>query len=81
MKGTVHSLNPDLGLVAIDAPHGYSVCEQTGSDFEEGDFVSWSPERPLGMCTVRNVSRGRSTRVYFLNHDVPGTFLKVNMKL
>jgi hypothetical protein len=81
MDGTVHTLNPEEGLVAIDTSAGFSVFEQTGQDFDIGDFVSWSQERQLGGCDVRNVSRGRSTRVYFLNHGVPGTFLKVNLKL
>jgi hypothetical protein len=81
MDGTVHTLNPEEGLDAIDTSAGFSVFEQTGQDFEIGDFVSWSQERPLGGCDVRNVSRSRNTRVYFLNHGVPGTFLKVNLKL
>jgi hypothetical protein len=81
MEGSVHTINAEEGLVAIDTVAGFTVFEQSGQDFEEGDFVSWSPERVLGACDVRNISRGRTTRVWFLNHGVPGTFLKVNLKL
>jgi hypothetical protein len=81
MDGTVHSINPDLGLVAIDTMLGFSILEQTTPDFEVGDFVSWTPDCPSGSCDVRNVSRGRNARVYFQNHCVPGTFLKVNLQI
>jgi hypothetical protein len=81
MEGTVHAINPEEGLVAVDTSSGFTILEQTGTDFEIGDFVSWSPERPLGACHACNVSRGRTSRVYFQNHGVPGTFLRVNLKL
>jgi hypothetical protein len=81
MEGTVHSINADLGLVAIDTAGGFTILEQTGPDFEIDDFVSWTSERSLGAGDVRNVSRGRTSRVYFQNHGVPGTFLKVNLQL
>jgi hypothetical protein len=81
MEGTVHALNPEEGLVAIDTSGGFTVLEQTGPDFEVGDYVSWTPEQPLGSADARNLTRGRTARVYFLNHGVPGTFLKVNLKL
>jgi len=81
MEGPVHAVNAEEGLVAIDTPAGFTVFEQSSQDFEEGDFVSWSPDRVLGGCDARNVSRGRTARVWFLNHGVPGTFLKVNLKL
>jgi len=81
VEGTVHAINAELGLVAVDTPHGFTIFEQTGPDFTIDDFVSWSPERPLGACEIRNISRGRTSRGYFQNHGVPGTFLKVNLKL
>ena len=81
MEGTVHSINTDQGLVAIDTSHGFTIFEQTGPDFEIDDFVSWTSERPLGAGDVHNVSRGKTVRVYFQNHGVPGTFLKVNLQL
>ncbi len=81
MEGMVHAINAEEQLVAIETAVGFAVFEQTGPDFEIGDFVSWSPDRALGAGDVRNVSRGKIFRVYFQNHGVPGTFLKVNLKL
>jgi hypothetical protein len=77
----VRAINSEEGLVAIDTCTGFSIFEQTGLDFEVDDFVSWSPERPSSACEVRNVSRGRTSRVYFQNHGVPETLLKANLKL
>ncbi|HEY8899800.1 MAG TPA: hypothetical protein VIM61_05265 [Chthoniobacterales bacterium] len=80
MEGTVHAINAEIGLVAIDTRMGYSILEQTGNDFEIGDHVTWSPDLARGAGDVRNTSRGRLVRVYFQNHGVPGTFLKVNLE-
>jgi hypothetical protein len=81
MEGTVHAINSALGLVALDTHTGFTIVEQMGDDFEIGDFVTWTMDRPRGAGEVLNVSRGRTVRVYFQLHEVPGTFLKVNLQL
>jgi len=81
MEGTVYAINSQSGLVAVDTASGFSIFEQTSSDFEIGDFVSWTSDHPIGACEVRNISRSRMCTVYFQNHQVPGAFLKVNLQL
>ena len=81
MEGTVHLINPDFGLVALDTRTRFTVIEQTGSDFEIGDYVSWTSDRQIGLGEVRNVSRARTIRAYFQLHGVPAAFLKVNLHL
>jgi hypothetical protein len=81
VEGIVHAINAGLGLVALDTPRGYTILEQTGPDFEIGDRVSWTPDQPRDAGDAVNISRRRTVRVYFQNHAVPSTLLKVNLQL
>ena len=80
MKGEVHAINAELGLVAIETPVGFTILEQTAPDFCVGDYVDWRSDEPRGTCEVRNASQGKITRAYFLHHRVPTTLLKANLQ-
>ncbi len=78
MRGTIHALNPQRGMVAIKTESAdFSVFENlNGDDFEIGDEVSWPNDTALGDEPLTDHTQGFKTSVYFQNHSVPGGQLR-----
>lgn len=71
MKGIVHYINQQRGMVAVLTEQGYSIFEIIGSDnIEVGDSVSWRDDTVLGGETLTNHTQGERYEVYFQNHHV-----------
>lgn len=72
MNGAVHAINPQRGMVAIEAGgHGFTIIElMSGESIELGDQIEWSSGYGMGGQTYRNLTKGCSFRVYVQNHGV-----------
>ena len=78
MKGTVHSMNPQRGMVAIEtAGHGFTIIELlSDTHIEIGDLMEWSPDTGCGHQTYLNHTKGSRIQVYGQNHGVTPTLLR-----
>lgn len=78
MKGTVHYINHQRGMVAVLTEEGsYSIFELMGGDtVEVGDQVSWQNDTALGSENLSNRTQGERYEVYFQNHYVPESQLR-----
>ena len=81
MKGTIFQINPRRGMVAIETENGdYSVFENiNGEEFDVGDKVYWKNDTGLGSELVENLTKGRTFDVYFENHWVSKSLLRVQL--
>ena len=71
MRGIVHHINQQRGMVAVLTEHGYSIFEVVGGDnVEVGDSVSWQDDTALGSEVLSNHTQGERYEVYFQNHHV-----------
>ena len=71
MEGTIHSMNPRRGMVAVETVENFSIFELLQDDqFEIGDKVVWTKTRPMGHGEITNLTRKKTTTVYFQNHWV-----------
>lgn len=73
MKGIIHQINLQRGMVAVRTEQNdFSVFELLGGldHIEEGDIVSWIGSTPLGGQQISNHTRNLSLYVYFQNHHV-----------
>lgn len=77
MKGTIHYINRNRGMVAVYTEHGYSIFELTSSGtVEVGDSVSWHEDTALGSGMVTNHTQGERYEVFFQNHHVNQSLLR-----
>lgn len=71
MKGIVHYINQQRGIVAVITEQGYSIFEIiSGDNVEVGDSVSWRDDTALGGEILTNHTQGDRYEVYFQNHHV-----------
>lgn len=72
MKGTVHSMNPRRGMVAIATEgHGFTIIELLSDEnLEIGDVLEWSPDTGLGEQRYRNLTKNTTFAVFAQNHWV-----------
>jgi len=54
MEGSIHTINSQSELVAVDTTFGFSIFEQTSPDFEIGDFVNWTSDYASSAISTRN---------------------------
>lgn len=78
MKGLIHEINWQKGMVAVlTETENFSVFEiQSDDNFEIGDEIFWEEHRPLGDCTIKNLSKNETSEVYFQNHWISSDNLK-----
>ena len=81
MNGIIIDINQKRGMVAVQTQtEGISVFEMLSDDnFELSDEVSWSEDKPLGDCDIRNITKDEIGSVYFQNHWVSKDVLKKQM--
>lgn len=72
MKGTVHSMNPQRGMVAIEtAGHGFAIIELlSDTHIDIGDSMEWSPDTGCSSQTYINNTKGSRLRVFVQNLGV-----------
>jgi len=72
VKGTIHAINQNRGMVAVRTEEGsFSVFELLGGDpVSIGDSVSWKDDTGLGDELLTNHSEGARFEVYFQNHHI-----------
>jgi hypothetical protein len=82
MKGTVHSMNPQRGMVAIEtAGHCFTIIELlSDTHIDIGDSMEWSPDTGCGSQTYINNTKGSRMLVFAQNHGVTPTQRRQQLK-
>lgn len=70
MKGTVHSMNPRRGMVAIETEDsGFTIIELLNdTNIDLGDIMEWHPATAGHHQVYYNHTKGSKMRVYAQNH-------------
>jgi hypothetical protein len=72
MKGIVHFINRQSGMVAIATDgHGYTIIELLSDDeIDKGDQMWWANDTGLGREDYKNLTKNKMMHVYVQNHWV-----------
>lgn len=83
MIGRVAGVNAARGMVAVLTERGdYSIFEMLGDDPPEvGDEIRWDDDTPLGGETIHNITQHIEYDVFFQNHHVSKSSLRVQLLL